>query len=259
MSDSLSEKEMPLVLIVEDHDDLVQYLTACLSGKYRLTIAKNGKEGLDSAVKNIPDIIVSDVMMPVMDGLEMVKKLKSDFRTSHIPIILLTAKADIESRLSGLEKGADAYLAKPFHNPELEVRIRKLIQSRRMLHERYKQIQFSTSKDPKLKVEDIFINNVNRLLISQLSNEKYGIPELCRDMSMSRTQLYRKFTALTGQSLGHYFKSLRISKAKQLLLNSDKNISEIAFEVGFNDAAYFSKAFKDNTGSSPSQFRSPSS
>ncbi len=257
MLDSLSEKEKPLVLIVEDHDDVVQYLTACLSEKYRLAIAKNGKEGLDSAVKNIPDIIVSDVMMPVMDGLEMVKKLKSDFRTSHIPLILLTAKADIESRLSGLEMGADVYLAKPFHKTELEVRLRKLIELRRMLHERYKQFQFSTSADPKLKAEDIFINKVNRLLISQISNEKYGIPELCRDMSMSRTQLYRKFTALTGQSIGHYFKSLRISKAKELLLNSDKNVSEIAFEVGFNDAAYFSKAFKDNTGSSPSQFRAP--
>jgi DNA-binding response OmpR family regulator/two-component sensor histidine kinase len=253
--DQAATQTLPMLLLVEDSNDVVVYIVAQLKSTYKVVVARNGIEGWEKATEIVPDIIVSDVMMPEMDGLELLQRLKSDMRTSHIPVILLTAKADIESRLSGLERGADAYLTKPFYKSELEVRLRKLIESRRMLHERYRQIQFSVSESPDLKIEDAFIHNIHEILSSQIGNEHFGIPELCQSMSMSRTQLYRKFSALTDQSIGHYFRTLRLNKAKELIKHSKMNITQIAFEVGFNDSSYFSRIFKEETGISPKNYR----
>lgn len=196
-------------------------------------------------------------MMPEMDGFELCDKLKMDFRTSHIPIILLTAKADMPSRIEGLERGADAYLAKPFHKEELQVRLHKLLEIRKQLQERYASLPSAGSRPPSVEyeIEDAFMKQVRDILEAHLSDEYFGILDLCKELGMSRPQFYRKFKALSGQTVGQYFRSLRLNKAKALLLATSLHISEIAYEVGFKDPAYFTRVFKEEFGVNPSEVR----
>lgn len=250
------QQEKPLLLIIEDHRDVVRYLSACLNGSYRLQVAYDGKEGMEKAKQLIPDLIISDVMMPEADGFEVCQTLKKDVLTSHIPLVLLTAKADFASKIEGLERGADAYLAKPFHKEELLVRLRKLIELRRRLQEYYGTIPRPTpSAKPETALDDSFILEVQNILEAHLGDENFGVPELCKALGVSRTQLYRKFSALTGKSVGRYFRSLRLHKARNLLQTTNLNISEIAFETGFKDPAYFTRTFKEEFGKNPSETR----
>ena len=243
------------LLLVEDNTDMIRYIASCLQDIYNIDIAKNGREGLEKAIFHVPDIILSDVMMPEMDGLQLLQALKKDFRTSHIPIVLLTAKVDLSSRMKGLEFGADAYMSKPFYKPELLIRLHKLIESRKHLQDRFKNLVLLPPSDRRYMIEDAFVKKIYDILMSQLDNENFDIHDLCKELSMSRTQLYRKFKTITNHSIGHYFKSLRIEKAKELLKNSDMNISEITYKVGLNDPAYFSRVFKKETGIKPKDFR----
>ncbi|MCB0593868.1 MAG: response regulator [Lewinellaceae bacterium] len=250
-------EDVPHLLIIEDNRDVVRYLFSILEQDYQLEVAENGKEGLEKALETIPDIILSDVMMPEMDGFELCDKLKMDFRTSHIPIILLTAKADMPSRIEGLERGADAYLAKPFHKEELQVRLHKLLEIRKQLQERYASLPSAGSRPPSVEyeIEDAFMKQVRDILEAHLSDEYFGILDLCKELGMSRPQFYRKFKALSGQTVGQYFRSLRLDKAKALLLATSLHISEIAYEVGFKDPAYFTRVFKEEFGVNPSEVR----
>ncbi len=244
--------ELPSLLIVEDNTDVKQYLAACLQGRYRLYFAGDGQEGIDKALELVPDVIISDVMMPVKDGYEVCATLKSDSRTSHIPIILLTAKADDDARISGLEKGADAYLSKPFNKEELFVRLNKLLELRAQLQEKYRALDEPITAQNQ---EDEFIKRIREEIEANLDDEFFGIQELCRAIGMSRAQLHRKLKALTGKSTSIFVRSIRLHKAKPILLNTDLNISQVAFEVGFSDPKYFSRTFNEEFGMTPKVFR----
>ncbi len=251
-----SSKKLRL-LIVEDNEDVVNYLHSILSEYYNIEVAKNGLEGYNKAVDIIPDLVVSDVMMPVMDGFGFCEKLKSDLRTSHIPVVLLTARADVDSKMEGLKAGADVYLAKPFNRKELFVRIEKLIELRNKLQQRYEGIvtlgQNKDIGDTVILKEDVFMKKVRKILEFHLSEEEFGILELCSSIGMSRAQLYRKFSALTNTSVHHYIRKLRLVKAKELLLSTDLNVSEVAYDTGFKNPSHFSRVYSEEFGIAPSK------
>jgi len=254
--DVKDENDRPILLVVEDSPDLVEYLSAILGNEYHLEIASNGREGLQKAMEYIPDIILSDVMMPEMDGIAMLEKLKTDQRTSHIPVVMLTAKADIASKLIGLERGADDYLAKPFNEDELHIRLKKLIELRKVLRQRYASMETLPKTDDKaIKIEDAFMLKIRSIMEAHLDNDQFGIQQLCKEIGMSRAQLYRKFKSLTDKTVNDYLINFRLFKAKEMLLNSDLNVSEVAYEVGFKNLSHFSRAFREAFGLNPSGVR----
>ncbi|MCB9285126.1 MAG: response regulator [Lewinellaceae bacterium] len=249
-------QEWPQVLVVEDNSGVVQYLRSILEGEYQIGVAVNGRQGIEKALEWIPDLIISDVMMPEQDGFELCRTLKSDFRTSHIPIILLTAKADLESTITGLEHGADAYVTKPFNSRELLTRVRKLIELRHSLREKYRTMALSGA--PRLAPsnhDEAFLKTLMTTLESHLGEEDFHAGELSETLGVSRVQLFRKLKALTGQSASDIVRSFRMNKARSLLTETDLHISEIAYEVGFKDPAYFSRVFFKEFGMAPSALR----
>ncbi|MBA4409684.1 MAG: ATP-binding protein [Bacteroidota bacterium] len=248
----ISGSELPILLVVEDSGDLKLYLKALLQKFYRLEFAPNGELGLQKAFELIPDIIVSDVMMPVMDGIRMLDILKNDIRTSHIPVVMLTAKADIDSRLAGLDKGADDYIAKPFNENELLIRLRKLIELRHILHDRYAAGEQVITDNLPETLEDSFIQKIRSVMEENLGDDNFDVHKLSRVLGMSRSQLYRKFKSLTNKSVIDYFWTLRLYKAQNLLQTTVMNVSEVAWAVGFKNLSHFSRAFKDQFGVNPS-------
>ncbi|MCB0531681.1 MAG: response regulator [Lewinellaceae bacterium] len=243
---------LPRILIVEDNPDVAAFLSACLEDQYILLIARDGQEGIDLALTEVPDLIVSDVMMPNKDGFELCRTLKSDERSSHIPIVLLTARVDDESRLTGLELGADAYLAKPFSKKELFIQLKNLLQIRRDLQRRYSQPgALLPAPEPKFRYEDLFMDKIRQSVLNNIDDEDYGIPELCRDVRLSRSNLHLKLKALTGRSTSHFVRAIRLRKGHELLHTTDMTVSEIAFAIGFKDPSYFSRSYRDEFGQSP--------
>jgi DNA-binding response OmpR family regulator len=250
------DQDLPTALIVEDHKDVARYIASCLEGRYHLEMAYDGQEGIDQAIELVPDIVISDVMMPEKDGYELTATLKRDERTSHIPILLLTAKADVDSKIEGLEHGADAYLYKPFEPKELEVRLRKLIELRQNLRERYGTLNPSgATEDEALRKEDAFLRKLKKVVEDHIEDETFGTPQILRAMGVSRTQLHNKLKALTGKSTSQVVRSIRLQKAKSLLQEADLNISEVAYAVGFKNLAYFSASFSEEFGVTPSEVR----
>jgi signal transduction histidine kinase/DNA-binding response OmpR family regulator len=248
--------EAPLLLIVEDNSDVVQYLHAILKTEYRVEVAGNGSVGVEKALELIPDIILSDVMMPVMDGIGLLERVKNDIRTSHIPVVMLTATADIDSRLDGLERGADAYLAKPFDEKELHIQLKNLVELRKKLFERYASLEkIPETSDTYLQKEDEFMIQVKQVLEANLQDDEFGISQLCHELAVSHAQLYRKFRSLSNRTIADYFKSLRLSKAKELLLTTNLNVTVVTFTVGFKSLSYFSREFTREFGKPPSEFR----
>ena len=233
---------------------MTAYLRACLAPYYQLLTAANGKEGVDMALDRIPDIIISDVMMPEMDGFEVCEKLKTDRRTSHVPIVLLTAKATVEDRIAGLSHGADAYLAKPFHREELLVRLEKLIALRKSLQERYSK-GLDVKAEPAATPEQAFLQQLADIVLANLDDEAFTVPQLCKAIGLGRTQLHRKVTALTGRSTSHFVRTIRLREAKHLLETTGLNISEVAYRTGFKHPNNFSTAFKEHFGRLPSEVR----
>jgi YesN/AraC family two-component response regulator len=196
-------------------------------------------------------------MMPGKDGFELCKTLKNDFRTSHIPIIILTAMADMSSKITGLEQGADAYLTKPFNRLELQVRLQKLIELRENLKAKFRLLTMSSTPiDKPTNQEEIFIDRLKQILQENSGDENFDTNQLGHLMGISRVQLFRKLKALTGQSASQVIRSFRLSKAKDMILSTQFNISEIAFEVGFKDPAYFTRVFTKEFGFAPSSLRS---
>ncbi len=251
------QQEFPLILIVEDNEEVTWYLSGCLEDKYQLAHANNGQEGIEKAIALIPDFIISDVMMPLINGYELCHTLKKDQRTSHIPILLLTAKADTQSRISGLQQGADAYLTKPFDKEELFVRIDKLLELRLALRVRYEN-GIPAAPMPgttETIIEYAFLTQLREIIVQRLDDPALDVTYICKQIGMSRTQLHRKITALTGHSTTRFVRSVRYQKAKGLLHQSELTIAEIAYQVGFSDPAYFSRMFKKETGATPTDFR----
>jgi signal transduction histidine kinase/ligand-binding sensor domain-containing protein/DNA-binding response OmpR family regulator len=255
-SPAFFEKELPLILIIEDNADMRTYLRHVLGSYYRVAEAIDGDQGLIYAKEHIPDLVISDVMMPGMTGLEVCDRLKSDLLTCHIPIILLTAKTDMNSRIEGIHVGADDYLAKPFDHLELLARTKALIELRKKLRERFQSALNSVpGSDNIIEEEDAFIRNLKQLIADHMTDPDFGVPQVCRKLGISRAQLYRKMKALTNDSVGNYIIHVRMQKARELLREKELNISEVAYEVGFRDPAYFSRTFRKTFGTSPSEMR----
>lgn len=255
-SRSPGEESQPLLLLIEDNPDVMTYLIACLDEQYRIETAINGQQGIDKALEIIPDVIITDVMMPEKDGFEVCDTLKKDVRTSHIPIIILTARVTVEDRIAGLERGADAYIAKPFHPGELAAQIQNLIDLRRSLQERYRSLEAPAAQaGADEKVEDAFLLNFRSIVEGDISNTDLTIEVLCRRVGMSRMQLHRKIKALTDRSTTLYIRSIRLQRARHLLATTDQNVSEIAYTVGFDDPKYFSRVFVEEFGLTPSEVR----
>lgn len=253
------------LLIVEDSKDVAAYLNSLLSLKYEISNAWNGVEGLELAIDMIPDLIISDVMMPLMDGFTLCRKLKNDMRTSHIPIILLTARNERASRMEGLRAGVDAYLVKPFNKEELFVRLDKLIALRKELRDSFHRmtqvseksfLNIQTLSDINLSnhgQEYAFMSRVYEILKSHLSEEEFGIAELCVSLGMSRSQLYRKFSSITDTSVHQFIRNLRLIKAQELLRSTDLNVTEVAYDTGFKNPSHFSRVYSEHFGITPSK------
>ncbi len=244
--------DAPTALVVEDSADVQYYIRRILSPRYEVLCAEDGQAGFDLAVTRIPDVIVSDVMMPVLDGYALTEKLKTDSRTNHIPIILLTAKTTQEERVKGLTLGADAYLTKPFDEGELLVRVDTLIERRRKFQTDFAGLSPSTNRQ---ECVDPFLAEALQLLADHYAEEDFGISEFVRLLPLSRMQIHRKLKALTGHSTSQFINQFRLRKAREYLDGGGMNVSETAYACGFSDPGYFSKLFARQYGVSPSAYR----
>jgi DNA-binding response OmpR family regulator len=248
------------ILIVDDNDDIRTYLRTILQERYQVEEAADGQLGLEKARQTVPDLIISDVMMPVMNGLEFCQKVKTEVTTSHIPVILLTARALYQHQIEGYRHGADAYITKPFQSSLLLARIDNLLRNRHLLRNIWSS-QDIEQKDHRATPqqdsrENAFIEKFRMVVEAKMADSNLGVEEIASDMNLSRVQLYRKVKALTGSSPVELMRKARLSKAYRLLLSGDKNISEVAYEVGFSAPSYFTKCFKDEFGVLPGDVRS---
>jgi YesN/AraC family two-component response regulator len=250
-----ADDHQPILLIVEDNADRRHYIRKSFSDQYQIIEAGNGKEGIKKAEQFIPDLIISDVMMPEMDGYKFCEQIKTKELTSHIPVILLTAKADRESKLTGLGTGADDYLSKPFDADELKLIVRNRIEQRRKIRERFsREITLEPKRIAITSFDEKFINKVMIIIEEHISDENFSIDELSRESGYSNMHFYRKIKALTGETPSQFLRTIRLKRAAELLRAKSDNITQIAYSVGFNSLPYFSKCFKEKFGTTPGQF-----
>ena len=248
------ERSGPTMLIVEDNRELSVYLADHFS-KYQTILAENGREAYDLAREKIPDIIISDIMMPEMDGLEFCSRIKQDFLTSHIPVVLLTAKSAVEQKIEGLENGADAYLEKPFDAEYLTILVKNLLVQRKKLKEKFSGQTDLVADDTELQGADkVFLVKVNEIVNQNVSNPEFSVDQLLVEVGMSRSQLYRKFSAISDKNPSEYIRILRLKHAAMLLGKNQFTISEVAFMSGFSNVSYFNTCFKRHFGTSPGRF-----
>lgn len=248
------------LLIIEDNAEMRTYIRQCLDdSKYHISEAADGAEGIQKAIDTIPDLIISDVMMPNKNGFEVTQTLRETINTSHIPIVLLTAKASLESRLEGLKRGADAYLSKPFSPDELTIRVNKLIELRHLIRARYAsnqlEIAHPTTDSNAFAKEDEFMESIRDFIHTHLNESQLNGEKIGKAFGMSRMQLHRKMSALTATPISELIRNIRLAKAAQLLTQHQLNISEVAYETGFNSPSHFSRIFKTTYGVSPSEFK----
>lgn len=255
ISETRPSEESPLLLIIEDNADVRHYIMSIFADEYKLIEATNGKIGMEKAIDYIPDLIISDIMMPISDGIEVCNTLKQDERTSHIPIILLTAKVGEEFEIQGLKMGADDYVTKPFSSQKLQIRVKKLIELRRQLQQRYSHdMEMSPKSLSNSPVDQKFMERLQGLLDEHLIDPSFNSESLGKKMLLSRMQLHRKLKAMIGLSTSELLRSQRLKMAIKLLVESDRNVSEIAYDVGFNTPSYFIKCFKASYNCTPSEY-----
>ena len=246
--------ELPTVQIIEDNEDLRHFIGSLLKNDFSLLYSIDGEQGIKTALDKIPDLIISDVMMPNKDGIEVCNTLKNDVRTSHIPIILLTAKTTREDRLTGFKSLADEYLAKPFNQQELLLRIQNLIRIRQQIH-----AHFTTSeilKPDKIKVSSMdqqFLEKLTGLVEKEIDNPAFGVEQLADEMAMSRSHLHRKLKSIANLTPNHFIRSFRLQRAMELLQQQSGTVTEIALQVGFNNPSYFAKCFIEQFGVAPKE------
>ena len=244
----------PTVLVIDDNTDIRQYERTLLQDEYIVLEAADGKEGLSVAIKEVPDLVICDVMMPVMDGLEFTEQLKTNTATSHIPVIMLTAKNLEEHRAEGYEHGADSYITKPFHSKVLLARIENLLRQRQLLKHLYQGSQESEKEISESHLEDRdkqFLKQLQTIIQQNLSDSEFGVEDMGQQIGLSRVQLYRKVKAMTGSSVVDLLRKARLAKAKRLLETRSMSVSEVAYEVGFSAPSYFTKCFKEEYGMLP--------
>ena len=243
------------VLIVDDNRDIRDYVRSVLEGQYNVIEAADGKEGLSQAMKYVPDAIICDVMMPVMDGMECCRRLKSELQTSHIPVMMLTAYAMDEQKIKGYECGADSYIAKPFSAALLTTRLRNLIENRHRLQQAFSNGSLNTDrKTPLADIDKGFLEKLQDLIGQRLADPDLSVEQLGEDIGLSRVQLYRKTKALSGYSPNELVRIARLKRAASLLASTEKTIAEITYEVGFTSPSYFTKCYKDYFGESPTEY-----
>ena len=267
---SNGEEKERSILIIEDNDELRRFLTTILRDRYSVLEAGNGKQGLEIIWKELPDLVVSDVMMPEMDGIEFLEAVKTNRDTSHIPVILLSAKASVDDRVKGLEYGADDYIAKPFNSAYLKARIESLIKQRSSLSAYYlrqplKNLGKTANKQPDVPLEQIletvpafnstFIQEVIRFVDENLQNPDFKIDDLAETMNMSRAVFYRKIKTFTGASPIDLVKEMRLKRALELLDTSSYSLSEVAYQSGFSSPQYFSRVFKEQMQCTPNEYK----
>lgn len=251
----LPELKTNKILLVEDNPELRAFIKEVLGKNYEITEATNGKEAWEIVTSDIPDVVVSDIMMAEIDGLELCRKIKADFRTNHIPVIILTAKSGITHEIEGLNAGADIYLAKPFNVELLLLRLKNLLENRRLLQQKYYQsIMTETDSQELSHTHDKFLNNIIEAVETQIAEQNFSVHQLSHMAGMSLTVLYKKLKAVTGMTVNDFVKSVQMNKAARLLRTTDLTVSEISYKVGFEDRKYFSKEFKKRFGKTPSEY-----
>ena len=258
-------KGKPWILLIEDNADVAAYTASCLTD-CQLVFGKDGREGFELATEIIPDLIITDVMMPFVDGFQLCHQLRNHENTSHIPIIMLTAKADIDSKIEGLQQGADVYLQKPFHREELLVRIKNLMDLRKNLQQYYLKksglnnytlpsVIIPETKAVENKAEDVFVRKIREVIEANLTDANFTVEQLCKLLFISHSQLHRKLEATTSFSPNKFIRLIRLKKAKELLLNPSNSIATIAYDCGYNDPGYFARVFKQDYGLTPKEWR----
>ena len=249
------KKDNPSILVIEDNRDMISFLKYALQAEYHIEACDNGDAGIENAFQNMPDLILCDVMLPGTSGYDICHKLKNDIKTSHIPIILMTALADREYILKGLKKGADDYVIKPFDLSELKLRIYNLLESRKLLREKYaREIFLQPEKKLISSIDEKFLQSVMQVIEQHLGDFDYTSKNLSDDTGFSRVHFYRKIKALTGLTPSHFLVSIRLKRAAELLKSRADSISQIAYRVGFNNVSYFNKKFKEQYQKSPSDY-----
>jgi DNA-binding response OmpR family regulator len=249
--------EQPTVLLIEDNTELRSFIKTCIDHTWQVIEASNGEEGVQKALDILPDLVISDVMMPIKDGYMVCDDLKNNELTSHIPIILLTAKSSMDAKLKGLRTGADDYLTKPFNSEELRARMDNLVTIRRQLRQRYYQSSMTNNtsevEDDLTPPDREFLRRLILVLDQHLQDETLGIEELAQKMFISRVQLHRKLKAITDQNATDFVRDYRLNRAMSMLRNREGMVFEVASQVGFTSEKYFSRVFKDKFGIPPSQ------
>ncbi|WP_114749784.1 hybrid sensor histidine kinase/response regulator transcription factor [Pleomorphovibrio marinus] len=252
---SILEGDLPIVLLVEDNRDVRQFIFDILKDSFRVIAANDGLQGVEKAIEIIPDLILSDVMMPKMDGVELCQKLKNNELTAHIPIVLLTAKASGGSKIEGLQIGADDYIIKPFEASELLVRIHNLIENRKKLQGFFsQQIMLQPCAIKINSLDEQFLQKVLKIMEEKIMDHLFGVESLSEELGMSRMQLHRKLKALTKLSPGSFIRMMRLKRAAEILSKGGGNVAEVSWQVGFQDPSYFSKCFQKQFGKKPSEY-----
>jgi DNA-binding response OmpR family regulator len=242
-------------LIVEDNADVRRYICSVLENKYRIVEGQNGEEGLRNSLEFIPDLIITDIMMPKMDGFQLCGTLKADSRTSHIPVIMLTAKATTDDKINGLEIGADDYIMKPFEAQELEARVRNLIEQRKRLHEHFRTHGLIDMADKNItSVDQKFLRKASEVMNEHIAETSFSVEVFAEEMAVSKSLLLRKMESLLGEPPSELIKRTRLNKAAKLIEAKAGNVSEIAFDVGFSNPSYFAECFRKQFGCTPTQY-----
>ncbi len=250
------QADAPVVLVVEDNADVRAFIRSALAAHYTILEATNGEEGLNDARQQVPDLVITDLMMPKLDGHAFCRALKADERTSHIPLIMLTAKASVDNRIVGLETGADSYVVKPFHTGELVAQVDNLIRGRQQLRDYYRRLSlFGLDKQALPSMEQVFLERVRQVIDEHLTNEQFGVDVLCAEVGMSRMQLHRKLKTLLDLAPGDLIRHVRLERAHALLLDNVGTVAEVAYAVGFGNPANFSTSFSRHFGYAPSEVR----
>jgi DNA-binding response OmpR family regulator len=254
MQDDPASQDLPSVLVVEDHPEMRAHIRACLADHFQVWEAADGLAGLALARAQLPDLIVSDWMMPGMDGKALGSALRQDMATSHIPLVFLTAKASLESRLEGLESGADIYLSKPFHREELLLQLRNLLRRQQAQRQPILPEMPQTPTPPKaLSMDAQFLQKVQGVLQRELANERFGVEQMADALGMSRKTLHRKVSAVTGETPNAMIRNFRLEAAMEFLKNKTGPVGEIAYLTGFGSHSYFSKCFQEYFHIAPSE------
>jgi len=248
-------KKNPLILIVEDNTEVRNYLVENLKKKYNIIEADNGKEGFELAKDNPPDLVLTDVMMPEMNGLEFCNKIKTNLKTSHIPVVIITARTTLEHKMEGLETGADAYITKPFNMSYVELVIRKQIESRRKLQKKFsKNLEIQPKEITCTTVDEKFVTKAIEIVEENMAETEFNVENFASQMGESRTQLYRKLKALTGLAPNEFVRNLRIKRAAQLLIQEKSTVGDVLYRVGFNNRSYFNRCFRQQFDLSPGEY-----